>query len=380
MAGASAPSAPKNPAPASATSGPKAQSSGAGAATQTGAKKSKSAAKATGAGTKAKPKKPAARKKKSPTKAMSAATAQNIVNEARAAKIELAHQRAITAARKSDPLWFRVEDILPTIQDSSRTSVFPEQVKVVEAALGNNGLSRGDVTPQAMACLLEQVRRYAQELAADAQDYAYTANRADVAPEDLKLAAEFRADHPVSMTTQLPKLNIVAQQVNRAPLPPIPSQCYSGILLPPKEHQLTARTYDVISGARVTQKMVQRAPSIAAKKSKKTVTNQPSYGATKGCQIPVKLKGQPQEKDTSQVSQTSKSSEPSGPIPMEIEPVTDSSKPQPSATDSATTLNPTATTSTSTPATASAPGAPASSAQTQTTATASSSTGPPPAS
>ena len=45
------------------------------------------------------------------------------------------------------------------------------------------------------------------------------------------------------------------KSVNRAPLPPVPTNCYNGIVLPDPEHQLTARTFDVVTSARVAQKM-----------------------------------------------------------------------------------------------------------------------------
>jgi histone H3/H4 len=84
----------------------------------------------------------------------------------------------------------------------------------VEAALAANHLNRTDVTPQAFACLLEQARRYALELLADAQDYAYSANRNDVTRADLMLAREMRADQPMATAMQQPRLMSLAAQVN----------------------------------------------------------------------------------------------------------------------------------------------------------------------
>jgi histone H3/H4 len=231
--------------------------------------------------------------------------------------MELASQRNQTAARRSDPLWYRIEDVLPAIsQDetpmASSASVLPEQLQIVETALAKNLMTRTDVTPQAFACLLEQARRYALELLADAQDYAYVAGRNEITRPDLLLANEMRPDHPVAVTTQLPKLNLLASQINRVPLPPIPTQCYSGVLLPPKQHQLTARTFDVVSGAQVAQKMVQTAPSLPKKASSKS--SKPSYGAGRGRQIPISLKEteQPEEKQppTPMAMDTSGSSPP----------------------------------------------------------------------
>jgi hypothetical protein len=271
--------------------------------TKAGAKtvaKSKTVVKASaaGAGTQAKAKKPARKKKPPANKPASAATTQSILNSARAAQVDLAKQKAQAAARRSDPLWYRIEDVLPVVREAnamtSSSTILSEQVQVVEAALGIHGLTRADVTPQAMACLLEQARRFAHELISNAQDYAYSASRAEVSRADLLLAAEMRADYSIAISAQLPKLNLVAQQVNRAPLPPIPSHCYSGVLLPPKQHQLTARTYDIVSGAQVSQKMVRAVPEAPhPKKVSNPSTAQPSYGATRGRPIPVKLKENP---------------------------------------------------------------------------------------
>lgn len=274
--------------------------------------KKKKVIKASGAGTKAK--KPA-RRKKPTSKSSSASTNQAAWNAARASQIELTSQRSQAAARRSDPLWYRIEDVLPASQDetpmASSASVLPEQLQVVESSLASNQMTRTDVTPQAFACLLEQARRYALELLADAQDYAYVAGRNEITRPDLILANEMRPDHPVSVTTQLPKLNLLASQINRVPLPPIPTQCYSGVLLPPKQHQLTARTFDVVSGAQVAQKMVQAAPSLPKKALSKS--SKPSYGAARGRQISVSLKEkEPEEKPT---PMDTTASSPTAPVP-----------------------------------------------------------------
>ena len=234
--------------------------------------------------------------------------------------MDLAQQRAQAAARKSDPLWYRMEDVLPAVDQTTAAgdaaaakshSILPEQAQIIEAALAYNGLQRSDVTPQAMACLLEHIRRYAVELVGDANDYAYSAGRSEMTRPDLILAAEMRSDHPVAVSVQLPKLNLLANQVNRAPLPPIPSHCYNGVVLPPKEHQLTARTYDIVSSHRVQQKMTQKTPAApqqttssaslgmaatatafttSKSTTKASIAQAGSYGASRGRQIPIKLK------------------------------------------------------------------------------------------
>ena len=245
--------------------------------------------------TTAKPKKKTRRKKPSSSSrgTTSATSAQNIWNAAAVAQKELAQQSAHVAALRSDPLWYTTDDPLQSVAKDSfmmtgGLEVLPDQVELVEAALSNNNMNRADVTPQAFACLLEQARRFALELLADAQDYAYSANRHDITRADLVLAQELRADQPMAAFTQQPKLMQLAQQVNRTPLPPIPTKCYTGVVLPPKEHQLTARTFDVISGAQVAQRMVAAPPAPPVSKAA-AETPKTSYGASRGRQIPINI-------------------------------------------------------------------------------------------
>lgn len=280
----------------------------------TGTKNStKTVTKATGAGTKAK--KPV-RKKKASSKATGSPGSSQLYAASRAAQLDLASQRNAAAARRSDPLWYQLEDyVLPSVADEtvmaegSAAKILPEQTHIVEAALDKNGLTRADVTPQAFACLLEQSRRYAIDILSDSQDYAFVANRTEITKADLTLANEFRPDHPTSITTQLPKLNLLAQTINRVPLPPIPTHCYSGVLLPSKRYQLTARTFDVVTSAQTAQRMVQAVPALPPKSksssssshgskkgtsqssSKKSTKKAPSYGASRGRQIAIHLKG-----------------------------------------------------------------------------------------
>eukprot|EP00934_Nitzschia_sp_Nitz4_P007300 Nitzschia sp. Nitz4//scaffold3_size479765//210652//211794//NITZ4_000089-RA/size479765-processed-gene-1.507-mRNA-1//-1//CDS//3329550725//7290//frame0 len=287
----------------------------------------KTATKASGAGTKTK-KAAAPRRKKPTAKSTGASQAQAAFLSARGPQLELASQRNAAAVRLADPLWYRVEDVLPATTDETpmaipATKILPEQVQIVEAALANNHMARSDVTPQAFCVLLEQARRYALELIADAQDYAVCAGRAEMAKADFDLASQMRPDHPISVTTQLPKLNLLAQQINRVPLPPIPTQCYSGVLLPLKRHQLTARTFDVVSGAQVAQKMVQAKPSIATKKSSSSSSSKsspkPSYGASRGRQIPVHLKdATPDNKQAAPSTTSSSGTTPGGTMPMDV--------------------------------------------------------------
>ena len=298
MSGSGPPSAaPGAPIPATATASSAGGAPSARPPTAAGAAKKKTAVKATGAaGTQAKAKKPTApRRKKAAPKPASAAQVQNILNDARAAQADLALQRAQQAAKRTDPLWYSIEDVLPAIPASTdkvslASKAFPEQVDVIiERVLAAARLGRGDVTPQAMACLLEHARRYAGELLMDAQDYAHSASRNEINRQDLQLAIEMRGETE-TISSEIPKLNLIAQQVNRVPLPPIPPQCYNGVLLPPKEHQLTARTFDIVCASTVAQKMTRAMPTLR----KKTVTinkaDQTAYGAIRGPQIPITLK------------------------------------------------------------------------------------------
>lgn len=259
------------------------------------AKKKVTVKKAAGpsTGAKAKSKRPTVRTKRpAAPKRTAAANNETILANAAAAKLDLAKQRSLSAARRQDPLWYRIEDVLPAHEITPMSSgILPEQVQVVEKALSHVGLSQADVTPQAMACLLEQARRTAHELTASAQDCAYAAGRLEITNADLLLARELRPDrHSDSVTTQIPKLNLVAQHVNRAPLPPIPSQCYTGVVLPPKAHQLTARTFDVVSASVVTQNMVQTLPAAPAMAPRThPPPGMPGYGAARGRQIPIQL-------------------------------------------------------------------------------------------
>lgn len=206
-----------------------------------------------------------------------------------------------------------------------------DETSLLQNALSHNNLTLSSLTPEAYTSLLEQARRYALELLVDAQDYAMHASRTSVAsliPADLLLAAEMRGDVN-GVPSTLPRLEEMmdfASDVNRKPLPPIPVDCYNGVALPPLEEQLTFRTFDVVNGAKVVQKMMKGGDlplasvevglvkrsggsamdSILAKKSDgndvdggelPTATptieqgkNAASYGAGKGRQIAIHLK------------------------------------------------------------------------------------------
>jgi len=302
--------------------------------TTTTKKKKATAKKATGAGTKAKAKKPAAKRKRPVKK--DTVSVDTILAEGNAAQKDLEKQRAGAAQRRLDPLWYRIEDVIGASEGAAMvahnsgasSNILPEQVDLVERALATSGgLTRADVTPQAMACLLEQARRYAAELLGDAADYAYTAGRPDVSKADLLLAKEMRPD-PIdtNVMAQLPKRHLEAQAINRAPLPAIPVHCYSGVVLPDKQHQLTARTFDVVSTALDLQKRVQPLPlspnqlssstnNTSAKKKSSGSSSTVGYGVSRGRQIPIHLK----ERATSNEGGGGGGSS-SGPTPMDTSP------------------------------------------------------------
>lgn len=188
---------------------------------------------------------------------------------------------------------------------SSSSGFLMDDVTIIDKALQSSGLTRSNLTPRAYACLLEQARRYTLELLADAQDYALHAARDSIStllPCDLLLAAEMREDvHGISST--LPCVEDVqgmADEVNRVPLPAIPRDCYGGVVLPPVEDQLTARTFDVVNGARVVQRMLRGGDypmslgdvgrGGGGGTSSSTKRKVGSYGAGIGRQIAVNLK------------------------------------------------------------------------------------------
>lgn len=213
-----------------------------------------------------------------------------IIAGAKTAQLEISSARALEAARRKDPLWYRTSEVLQAISADSAPvpGLLNEQVDLVEKALKQNHLSRADVTPQAFGVLLEQARRYALELVADAQDCAYAAHRHDIMRADLTMALELRPDNPNTHTlAELQKMTVFCHNVNKTPLPPIPQHCYSGVVLPPKPHQLTARTFDILTGAQVSLKMNQALP--APKEKDASSSNAPSYGASRGRQIPINL-------------------------------------------------------------------------------------------
>eukprot|EP00542_Grammatophora_oceanica_P016921 CAMPEP_0194041058 /NCGR_PEP_ID=MMETSP0009_2-20130614/12963_1 /TAXON_ID=210454 /ORGANISM="Grammatophora oceanica, Strain CCMP 410" /LENGTH=377 /DNA_ID=CAMNT_0038684393 /DNA_START=35 /DNA_END=1168 /DNA_ORIENTATION=+ len=312
--------------------------------TTTTTKKKKSTPKKSKASgeTGAEPKKKKARRKKPKASAggggagggsgSGAMSAADIQENGRLAQLEVSQQRALAAARKSDPLWYSTQEALASVSSEAvlAPGILEDQVALVETALSNNRLSRADVTPQAFGCLLEQGRRYALELLADGQDYAYLANRQDVTKADLLMAVELRPDgttfgggatSTAAAHTQHHKLVVVSHQVNRRPLPPIPEHCYTGVVLPPKEKQVTSRTFDIVSGAQTASRMTSKLPqpktsttpkktspssttSTTTSSNNKSSSKSASYGVKKGTQIPIQLTKKPGSKPAAAATTT----------------------------------------------------------------------------
>ena len=201
-----------------------------------------------------------------------------ILAQGKAAVSELAQQRAAAAAARIDPLWYRTEDCATT--ESAK-----EQIAVVEQCLQQLGLTRHDVTPQAMACLLEEAVRYSNRLIETATECAAAAGRAEMTRADVGLAQELTGNQP-SSTHTTPRLLWVSQQVNRRPLPAIPSNCCNGVVI----GRPLQRTWDLVSTAAEERKATLPLPT--PKKS----SDSPGYGAMKGKnQIPIKLQTKPGE-------------------------------------------------------------------------------------
>lgn len=129
--------------------------------------------------------------------------------------------------------------------------------QVVEQSIINVGLQPNQMDNHCRSSLLEHARSFAWNLVADAQDYCYhrTGNlSASISGDDLFLAVQNRNDVPAyagsgSRRSMADQLNAMYEtEINVKPLPNIPQDCYTGVVLPPPEHTLLARTYDIVPG------------------------------------------------------------------------------------------------------------------------------------
>ncbi|KAL3777841.1 hypothetical protein ACHAW5_003035 [Stephanodiscus triporus] len=149
-----------------------------------------------------------------------------------------------------------------------------------------------------------------------------------ILPPDLHLANESLEESgggggATGVSCTLPnveRISELARLVNGVPLPPVPPGCYDGITLPPEKERLMSRTYDVVEGARNVQRMIRGgempegvvAPSAASaadggggpmmrpsssgggvggQRGARMTTTAASYGASRGRQIAVRIRG-----------------------------------------------------------------------------------------
>ena len=222
------------------------------------------------------------RKKKSPkstTPSSTKATTASIIAAANKAKVELSDLRTQAQLKRNDTAWLST-DVSAIASDSKGAGM--NESKIVDMALRNNGVYIHDITPRAYSVLVEYAKKYACDLYADAQDYTWHANRKEVQPVDIKLAADLRKSSDITAQSSS-HIEALAEDCNSIPLPPIPNNCFHGVVLPPKEYQLTSRTFDVI---------LEPTPSVQmdVKKEESNSARKQSYGAHKGKQIQINLK------------------------------------------------------------------------------------------
>lgn len=268
-----------------------------------------------------------------------------ILRNGEKAKIELNQLRKNIQDRKNDLAWTSQEYIsnpLDLIQFSYLEERYPNEAQLVDNALRHVGMTKDSVTAQAYGCLLEHARMYTNDLIQDAMDMAMhrtgydddnetsgeqNNNDIELEARDFKAAVQFRnQDEPTSNTSAtvdggiisscLPprdSLFLLASDVNKRPLPPIPQNCYNGIVLPPQypssqdnpsnSHLLINRTYDIVSSSQLLAEYNDQNKGVKdslnegeeknAGQSDSTTDKQnkiSSYGATKGPQIDVNIK------------------------------------------------------------------------------------------
>jgi len=232
-----------------------------------------------------------------PKTTLNAATAAAI-----RAEEELQAVRAREEGRKMDAIWIRGRDpIEVTSSTTSTSSIIIDEQAIVNRALLANGYRIEDVTPQAYGCLMEILKRYTTDLVSEAQEYAWHCGRTIVEAKDLQLAVELRHE---DTSNSRPAVIAMAQDRNNVPLPPIPNHCYNGIVLPPLEYQLTARTFDVVLSNNPKKKEnntniiihstnnnhpSSKPTTVEQQTYNNTTSSSSSYGANKSKQISVVL-------------------------------------------------------------------------------------------
>ena len=232
-------------------------------------------------------KKKPTKKKKASAKKTNATNAANLMSAARTQYQKLLKQRE---AKLHDSAW------LSTIPSPSTTTIsisnkiespsfLDQDVEIVNKALKNNGLNMEDITTEGFACLLEEARKYAMEIITDASDYAMHSHGTDnITPADLKLAKEMQDEFDVDSMDALAK---IAQETNSRMLPPIPDNCYNGIVLPDPEHTLMGRSYDIVG--RKDEERPKETNALNVQKIDEKKISMPSYGARRGKQVQIAL-------------------------------------------------------------------------------------------
>jgi hypothetical protein len=231
-------------------------------------------------------KKKKVKKKKTSAKKSNAANAAALNTAARTQYQKLLKQRE---AKLHDAAW--LSTVPPPTFASISTKIespsfLEHDVEIVNKALENNGLTMEDVTAEGFACLLEEARRYAMGLMTDAGDYAVHSHISDnITPADLMLAKEMQDDMDVGNMEALAR---IAQETNRRMLPPIPDNCYNGIVLPSTEYTLLGRSFDVI--CRKDEPIRKETNETSVQKIDEKSIPIPSYGARRGLkQVQISL-------------------------------------------------------------------------------------------
>lgn len=190
--------------------------------------------------------------KKKPKKKKLSSTKSSAQMAANVSLQKLIREREL---KKHDSAW------LSTITDPNSTqdpytiqspSFLENDVEIVRNALHKNGLTMSGVTIEAFECLLEEARKYAMELITDASDYAMHSHGTEsISPADLLLAKDMKdEERNINGQCNLDALAAIAHETNRIPLPPIPSDCFNGVVLPPIEYTLLGRSFDVVLSKR----------------------------------------------------------------------------------------------------------------------------------
>jgi histone H3/H4 len=140
--------------------------------------------------------------------------------------------------------------------NTTSPSFLENDLNIVQSALQKNRLKPKDVTSQAFGCLLESARKYALEIIYDAMDYSMLSSKEEITSDDLEYAREMKLENVQYHTKTAEELEImtqIADKTNRIILPTIPNNCYNGIILPPPEHNLLGRTFDVVSRSAIIE-------------------------------------------------------------------------------------------------------------------------------